>query len=371
MEIHINTKVTPFSVSLYYPKGPEILAYNFGIMNILGQDSVSASVTVTPDMEIVVKTDIYNTVVSLQGPHKDHQHLMCAKITYTEENKKLLDFTVHKEGSAYKANLLSSFSTVCRDNQALFHQWSINLNLELDLANKIIYGIVPAHVFSLAITKDMKTLVEVQHQHNMNQLPYSFSLNCPSLLAKPLVIKAVQETVNTVVIKVGDYDHPYDVEITTVGTVSTLSFGGISLVHLDVDFTNKRISYTLSVFVTPVVTVKWAVSDSIMKTNLNYDIDSAYTCSLKAVVSGELPVLGGYLCKNDFSYFITGKTGKLNYQGSAQLTSGPLATVPPTTCSVTTSYNLATHHLHSVVMTTVSDKTVGVKFVDNKIEFVC
>merc|ERR1719244_2312687 len=107
----INTKMTPFSLSLYYPTGPQILGHNLGLKNMVGQDSVTATVTVTPDMEMVVKTDIYNLIISLQGPNNNLNTLVSALATYTEENKILFEFAVNKAGSLYKVNLFSTFFT--------------------------------------------------------------------------------------------------------------------------------------------------------------------------------------------------------------------------------------------------------------------
>merc|ERR1719244_2458594 len=159
----------------------------------------------------------------------------------------------------------------------------------------------------------------------MNQLPYTLSISCPALLAKPLVIKATQESFNTVAVQLSHF-LTQDVKITTIGTVSTISYDEISLVHLEVDFLNKIISYSLSGFAKPIVSVSWTVSNTItknnviieitlpvlgnvLKTNMNYDITTLYKCNVKATISGELPVLGAHNCNHEFTTNISGKTG--------------------------------------------------------------
>jgi len=387
--ITINTQKTPFVFSIYYPSGPEIFGHNLGFKSLLGQESITASITLTSNMEMVVKTDIYNIKISLRGPHKDFKPLVSAEISYTEKNEKIFEFTLYNEGKTVKVHLFSSFFfpkylSVCTEGQACSSQLSGYLNFEIDFATLISNTIVPAHTFSLGITKDFENLIEIQH--SMNQFPYTLSVSCPAILAQPVSIRAIQETGNTVVVKVDNYPIQ-DIKITTIGTVSSFSYAETSLVNLDVDLINKKISFSLSVFVKPVITLTWAVSDSItknniivdidlpvighvMKTNLNYEIKSLYDCTIKAIVTGELPTVGEYVCNNDFTYFIAGKTGKVNYNGSAQFISGLLAVLPPTTSTVTTSYDLETLTIQSAVLASVADKTVGVKVVDNKIIFV-
>merc|ERR1719244_554350 len=397
LEITLNTEQTPFSISIYYPTGPEILGYNVGFKSLLGQESVTASITLTSNMEMIVKTNVYNIKISLRGPHKDFKSLVSAEISYTEKNEKVFEFTLYKEGKTVKVHLFSSFFlpkslSACFGGKSCSSQLSGHLNLELNFANMIIYSLLPAHTFSMGITKDFKHLIEIQH--SMNQLPYTLSVSCPALLAQPLVIKATQETLNTVAVQLSHFLNQ-DVKITTIGTVSTISYDETSLVHLDVDFLNKKIIYSLSGFVKPIVSVSWTISNTItknnviieitlpeialpeitlpeitFKTNMNYDITTLYKCNVKATISGELPVLGAHTCNHEFTTDISGKTGKINYQGSSQFTSGPLVQVSPITNTVTASYNLDTFTVQSEAMAHVADKTVGFKVIDNKIVLV-
>jgi len=389
MEILLNTQKTPFSVSIYYPTGPEIYGHNLGMKHILNQDSASASITLTPNMEMTVKTNIYNIKISLRGPHKDFKPLVSAEVTYTEKNEKAFDFILNKEGSIVKVNLFSSFFTpksfsVCTEGETCFSQWSGYLNFEVDLAKMLVYSVVPSHSLSMGITKDFESLIEMKML--MTQSPYMISVSCPKMLSKPVTIEAVEETSGSLVVKLSEYIGQ-DIKISTVGTMTTISYAETPLAHLELDFTSKTISYSMLDLDTPTITVTYAESGSIFKNeivvdivlpklgnvlniNVDYNIKSLYESTLKAILTGEVPVVGKYYLTNNFFYLIAGTTGKVNYQGSAQFTTGPLSILPPTTSSVTTSYNLDTYMVQSAVMATVADKTVGVKVVDNKIVLV-
>ena len=48
-------------MTVYYPTGPQLLGFNFGVRNILGLDMVSILINAdTKDREITVGTDLFN-----------------------------------------------------------------------------------------------------------------------------------------------------------------------------------------------------------------------------------------------------------------------------------------------------------------------
>jgi len=384
LNVALNTMNSPMTFQFYHPKGPVINGKDTGLKNMIGMDSIDADITyVAAEQRIIIKTNIDNLKINLRLPNLSQKVAFSAEITHTKLNEKAFECVVYKEDKEIKVDVFASFFTptipyLCTPTApATTCQWSNHLNFKFDLAKKFA-AVIPAHRLSFGFTKDVETLVEVQHI--MEQFPYTLSVMCPRLLTKPIAVK-ITEANNQMILQVPDY-LPGEVVIDIVGAIHHIKYGGYELATVVMDLKERRVAFSVGLIPSPIIEMTYA-ADALLKNTVTFDIvlpivgkvigvtadwmmKDLMDLTLKAAVVGNIPVVGDFTVNDELAYTVALPKGTITAKFMATFTRGLVAYLPPLDATVTVNYDIPAKMVEGSVKTT-SGLTYGASVKDGGI----
>merc|ERR1719481_192859 len=174
-------------MTIYYPTGPQILGFNFGLRNILGQDTVSILINAdTKDKEITVKTNLFNMKVNVKFPNLKKNVILTIETSFLNSNEKTFSFDIEKHGTILKTSLLTSLimprlPLICTETSTckLFTKF----DYEIDYANRV-FGVIPMNTVDIQVAKDTTPIVK--YHHSTKSSPMLLTVSSPLFLASPL-----------------------------------------------------------------------------------------------------------------------------------------------------------------------------------------
>jgi len=337
-----------FSFTIFYPVGMDIMGYNAGFKQLIGQDDYTCQIAFdAATNEITVQSGVFNFKIIVTLPEMKKDTMLKIKSTFTENDITLFVFEIETQGPIVYARFTGKLDTATvpiLSNVAPTCLWTTDLSYEVHF-DSLVFHLFPAYVLDFSFKWDDVSITEFHTDSKVS--PVHYSLTVPALFSAPMEISLPQTLTNNA-----------ETIIEAAVTINNIILKSI----FELDQNLKIAKIHIPMVADPVFTITWLTTDALKNTlqvksrvphymtisdiTADWKCQSIVSCAVKSDAALMLPVIGD-IHFNTINTIILSKTkSQLSMKASNTNTHGLISVIPPVEISLSwVNNNLINNHI--------------------------